>query len=633
MFVNTVGLPDHLHLERGTVFGDKYQPKWVRSNINALSQFDLTGKDATAPVVESIQFRLQDDDNRGANWQNPPPRGDAFGGQETLRTSARYFSRTVTIGGGDQPVHVGRYATAANQNGKQVSRGGPNKLANANIDFVVNAYDLFGTGTTKLNPQTMRVSIAARGEGRPAVDALAFDFGRLPETTATGVFISGETTRTLYENDATHDSKLVGPFFYIPTNTPNTSRVEYDTDLTKLDRGKFWNSDTAGAWNSKDSKDAQRNATARFPDGVYDVTVTVTDYAGNTGRRTAPVLVQNWERTVSVSSGTYEPGQVIEVTGGEGYLSRQGQRLNLVAVPVTGDTPPNGLRLNTGTSLGTLRTDDRNNAKVGDLRGNLKAATFANPLPNGKYWLMVDYNGDGEFTRELDGYTAISVVQPPLPFAGRQAHALTPGGTSDGLPYPLEDHSAKVTFSTEGTWYGHQTVLLETPGVGTLTTDGASNFEFSVTSAEYETFTYVIIPYQLQWGDQSSNVGQVAIYKSSTDFDVYAFLAGDSDSSAARAAAPAGGAAGPQPPGGRIAPPQAEKQPADGSDDRSEAASELDLHGVATDWLDGSEPTPPAAAAPPTELRQRPAPPPWDRNEPDAGTGPGEEPITEPVLG
>ena len=144
-------IPDHVHLDRGTATdtGDRLEAA-IAPNVNPLTEFDLGQIDQVKPTVESIGFRLAEDDK---NTYDPAtvsvPFGQItkyFGGQETPRKDARYFTATTAVNAVDA-VRLGKYATTESNVRSRKTGSGLN--TNSKIDIIANAYDLFGSG--KLN--------------------------------------------------------------------------------------------------------------------------------------------------------------------------------------------------------------------------------------------------------------------------------------------------------------------------------------------------------------------------------------------------------------------------------------------------------------------------------------------------
>ena len=388
--------------------------------------------DAVRPIVNTIDFRL-DADNGSKSFVKNPNTAQAV--LEKVRDTDRYFQNQVSIGPA-QYRQLGRYAVATASNGKT---SGPNSDNNSQIDIVVSAYDQFGdfahTGTQKLNPASIDFNVI----GLPGDQITgnvnsgtirSFDFSKVTGTPTPGVndFFTLQKTRVIYENDKTHNSVTVAtdpagdadnPFWYIATNTRNVYQpsgkqpaMGEGMALSK-ESGPYWSTrgeqgNAFGAINS-----AASNATAAYPDGPYWVRVEATDLKGNNSDfKYANVLLTNWQRTIKTGKAAYRNDQAIVVTGGEQY--RAGQAVDLYIIPA--DTffglVPTPLANNTA-----LDPANKKATATTDATGKLPTTTLA-AMPNGVYYVVADYNGDGIYTKGLDALIPVWVQTPPPPMPG-----------------------------------------------------------------------------------------------------------------------------------------------------------------------------------------------------------------------
>ena len=233
----------------------------------------------------------------------------------------------------------------------------------------------------------------------------------MPNTRSYKNFVTFNVTRSIYENDVRSNSELFGPYYYIATNNANKAgNFALGSDLKPTDRNFYWNSavQSGGVWNDAVHV-ASGNASSQFPDDVYEVTVKAYDQSGNEGQKTVRVLLTNWLRSVSTDKRSYQANEAIQITGGVQF--RANQTMPLFAVPFA----PGGKALPANdTPLGTKTIN-----VTSDANGKLKPASIAaGVLTPGKYWLVVDYNGDGVYTEGLDAAKLIQVGAAPLAMLG-----------------------------------------------------------------------------------------------------------------------------------------------------------------------------------------------------------------------
>lgn len=390
--------------------------------INPLSEFiGVPGVvDTIAPTVNKIDFRLDADNGTKID----PRLKDPKTGQpilEAVRNTDRYFQDVATIGQVEYR-QLGRYAVAKSQSG---ATSGPKSDNNANIDFVVSAYDQFGDvddiGTQKLNPASFEFNVKGVPGDKATKDIdsgniRSFDFSKVTGTPTPGVndFFNIPKTRVIYENDQTHNTVFpVGdnsdPFWYIVTDTPNVLKAA--TQQPEMGAGMPLSKDPGGRWSSLAAKDkpfgvfasATSNATAAYPDGTYWVRVRATDLNGNTSEfHSENVLLTNWKRTIGTDKLKYQPTDAIKVTRGDQYLANQNVDIYVMAseMGMTTNAP-----LAAGDKKGTATANASGQLTLTNL--GMKAA--------GNYVVIADYNGDGIYTQGLDAITAIRVIEPGMP--------------------------------------------------------------------------------------------------------------------------------------------------------------------------------------------------------------------------
>ncbi|MBX9628616.1 MAG: cadherin-like domain-containing protein [Gemmataceae bacterium] len=399
------------------------------TSINPLTEF--TGQvnggvvvaDQIKPTIRSLDFRRNKDEklviNVNANTQRKR--------EDIARTTAHYFTTSAAI---DTATYkrLGRYATGVNAAGDKTK---PGNDESAKIDFVVSAYDQFGTpanpGTRLLNPLAFELRVAGREPNTNASDSgvvRSFDFSK-----ATGPqlginrFFNVANTGTFYETDKDHQSVMVpgaakpsDPFYYVLTNSPNLELTAGNQPAAgagiKLPgtSTKMWNTIAEKGHGLYWINDAAKNAAAAYPDGLYTVTVTARDLWGNPATLEEKVLLTNWQRTV-VTDGkkqVYKDTEVVNVTGGEQYLASQQVKIYVLS-PGQGNNPPaDNTPLPADKLRGTVTTNGG-----GELTQKALGTFVA-----GEYYVVADYNGDGIYTDGLDAFIRIrvqgpSVIAPP----------------------------------------------------------------------------------------------------------------------------------------------------------------------------------------------------------------------------
>ena len=388
--------------------------------LNPLGEFaGVAGVvDEVAPTVTDIAFRPNIDDGTKALIKDPDTGQPLL---QRVRDTPRYFKDTVTVGN-DTYVQLGKYAVATSAKG---TKNGPKDLANARIDFVASAFDTFGSkalpSTQKLNPASFQIRVSGAEAATQAANSgwiRSFDFGKVPSTQGVNDFFSIDNTRVLYENDTKHNSVMVPtdqggdpaqPYWYILTNTPNAELpankqpdVGSGLKLMPGNRGYYWNSlgKQNTTFHSGNAAEATNNATAAFPDGLYNVTVRATDLSGNAGEKSVKIMLNNWTETVKMSKAVYGGFEHLVVAGGEQYRANQSVNIYLLR---------GRMSMTTGTSLAG---EDLRAIAATDSDGNLSMADLGTTR-GGVSSVVADTNGDGEYTAGLDAYTVVWVLAAP----------------------------------------------------------------------------------------------------------------------------------------------------------------------------------------------------------------------------
>ena len=394
------------------------------TSINPLTEFTGTVNggvvvaDEVIPTINSLDFRRNIDEKLVLRGDPGTQRSSA----DRVRTTAHYFTSTVTIGDTTPYRHLGRYAPAVNADGKRTK---PGDNDNADIDFVVRAYDQFGTraspGRQRLNPFAFTLSVTGREpntEGSASGTVQSFDFSKAFGPPPFGItrFFNVSSTRTFYENDANHNTEMVptaakpdDPYYYILTNNTNLNLAT--ANQPPLGNGITLPGSSPPSWSSRAEKGhglywvnvAPNNAAAAYPDGLYTVVVYARDLPGAQASRGEKVLLTNWQRTVEIDPNKkiYRNTEVIPITGGVQYLAQQ--NVNLYAIVQGGAVPQDNTPLPAAALKKTATTDASGKLRPVDLPA----------LPSGKYYIVADYNGDGIYTAALDAFTLVETQGPP----------------------------------------------------------------------------------------------------------------------------------------------------------------------------------------------------------------------------
>lgn len=374
--------------------------------------------DTRKPTVTDVYFRLATDDDFVPQPFNPD--------RESPRMNARYFNSQVTVGG-QTLTRLGAYASALAVDGSVSLPGQTTWFSgtriNANIDFVAAAYDAVGTqagaGPAQLNPARFEFSVTSQTwpwVGTTSGVIPSFNFSGFPTYDGVLSVVNPNLARVVYENDFAHNSQLTGQFFYNLTNTPGDGRVG---GVAAAHRDLYWNSDAAAGQpfaggGPGGTVDATNNATSAYPDWLYNVTMRAYDLSGNASDpKTVAVLLTNWQRTV-VTAANINANQQITVTGGDQY--RANQSVNLYVLPAANQGWLFGVpKLPSGTQLPAAN-------RAATVTTNANGQLPNQPLgakPAGSYYVVADYNGDGEYTEGFDAVTVVNVNpapgQPPPP--------------------------------------------------------------------------------------------------------------------------------------------------------------------------------------------------------------------------
>ena len=457
--------PPHLHLDRGKGFdGTLVQDggrRLLKPNMNPVLEFpSALAKDNAAPTIRGVSYRLQSDD-----VTNP----GAAPGDEVPRKSAKYFNNLVTVDG-DDVVHVGRKTMAKSQSGVTVS----DETGNANIDIIVDAFDKFGTGKYNLNIYQLGFTITGEAFGESTGFIPSIDFAEQPNANSVTRNANFAITRSIYENDTRNNSSVDGPYFYIATNTYKDTKAKYEfgkgTNFVADNKKYYWNTDVTKkkAWNTTDENlNTPFNAKAEFPDDTYVITVEARDASQNVTRKDFKLLLQNYTRTITTDKNEYAQGEPITIDGGLQYRANQEVSVYIKTVDGAGAVPPNGTALTTLFTSVTPVTSNKN--------GKLESTVANGELAPGEYWVVADYNGDGEFTKELDAAKRIVITElpPPPPPVGVAAPDFYTYDFSSGL------HVATPGVALNDTHPLNYSVVLTSPpidtagGVFNLNADGS----------------------------------------------------------------------------------------------------------------------------------------------------------------
>ncbi len=274
-----------------------------------------------------------------------------------------------------------------------------------------------------------------------------------------------EGIRSIYSND-THSNSGVDntDVFYTVTNSKATVTTRPpDNDFPFDRRPPYWNTraEAGKAWN--DAGVAASNAGAEFADGLYTTTVYATDASGNIGQNSASVLIANWKRTVQTGARRYTSAEAVQVSGGTQYRGVQSLKLYAIPAGAADAVPANGTALAAASLKATATTS----------AAGVIPATSLGALTKGRYWIVADYNGDGEYTAELDAFAPIEVVDPPpgpgaslsadhdtvtaargvtttIAAAGMLGNDTYPAGPAPGIVVTTPPHSGSLVALADG---------------------------------------------------------------------------------------------------------------------------------------------------------------------------------------
>jgi hypothetical protein len=343
------------------------------------------------------------------------------------------------------------------------------------VDIAANIYDRFGPaatpGSAKLGIAKIRFSITGKDMGGSSGDIAGFDFSKIidPKLTTYRYFADFNRTRSIYTNDTTSDSAMVGPYYYTVTNTTSTEAEFGDGGVFPDDAMSYYWNTLVGQnfdWNHRLLKNnATSNAKARFPDDVYDIKIEAFDLSGNSESKTVQVLLDNWKQAMRLPGGQDRlvPGADIVVSKGTQFLASQQLEFYCIPVAVGEETElANGTALSSSSSIGMIETD---------AEGQFHNAKFEGQAPGspGEYWVVADYNGDGEFTERLDAAVRLTVIPRPDPgpvkahgdsYSGSHGWPLMVGApgvlSNDVMPAPVvlvtEPQFGEVSLNSDGSF-------------------------------------------------------------------------------------------------------------------------------------------------------------------------------------
>ncbi len=190
---------------------------------------------------------------------------------------------------------------------------------------------------------------------------------------------------------------------------------------------------------------------------MYDIYVTATDLSENSTFKTKSILLDNWRQTISTEGQpVFTAGGDIVITKGAQFRANQELKFYLVDAPMEQMQLPDGKVL-PAVAIGTIQTD---------ANGTFKNATFEATAPAaGSYWLIADYNGDGEFTGRLDAVVRIAVNPAKLPNPAFAA----PDAYNGSHAWTMEIGVPGVLASDESPDWANTTAVLHSgPSNGTL---------------------------------------------------------------------------------------------------------------------------------------------------------------------
>ena len=315
-----------------------------------VSCWQVTVADEVAPTINAIKFRP----NTAVGVQEWKAYPDRDGVNLAPVWGTTHYFGPAPIGTKDY-ARVG--ATALNDRVKGVDY--------SQIDFVVSAYDRFGTlaqapNARKVSPAYFEFRVTGQGGATLGVDSgdiPSFDFSKVSNNGGAGGFADVLSTRAFYADDERHKSVMVppspgepsdNPYWYIVTNTPNAALpASLDppgpgpgTPMPNksMDTG-FWASMAGKGQPFATNQKAAKNADAAYPDGLYTVSIATEDLWGRRTVRDANVLLSNFERGVKMGKAAYRNDQALVVTGGEQYLAGQSVDIYVVAVDSLGSVP------------------------------------------------------------------------------------------------------------------------------------------------------------------------------------------------------------------------------------------------------------------------------------------------------
>ena len=235
-------------------------------------------------------------------------------------------------------------------------------------------------------------------------------------------------------------------------------------------------SKTGSKFYASDAAYAKGNYEAAYPDGIYDFKVEISDLHNNTETKTVRFVLTNWKRTVVTDKKVYKTTDNITVTSGVQYRGND-PSLKLYVLPIQGIL---GSPILSGTVLPVAGAYTTTTNGTGVLQ-----AKNVGPRAAGIYCVVADYNGDGEYTAGLDGFTVIVVnnIQPRLPLPGAlslnsslnsshwtQEVTFTATATFTSPAGTVPGNGAEIWFYDGSTFLGASTA--DQHGDATFSTDG-----------------------------------------------------------------------------------------------------------------------------------------------------------------
>jgi hypothetical protein len=388
-----VTFPDHLHLDYTSNMMDPNYPvlRPIDDPLNHLTALNYTVNPTVNP---DVHFRLAADDVNGATT---PPNADGTY-SETEARNHHYFTTTNASG----YKILGAQAPAQAADGTVVA---PPAATNANIDIIADAYDQLRTGGNHIGLRSVWFSVTGNTWADKTGDLNPYRFSG--EFLGAGqnyrAFRTSNSVRTVFEHDATSESKDGGDFWFTVTNSPVISTDgNRAPQVNQANRPLYWASSVAAGneWNATGAARAARNAAGAFRDDFYTVNVWAFDEQQDLGQATVTVLLDNWTRTITTTAAQYNTTQNVVVNTGVQYTANQRVPLYvLTSAPTDGQALPGG-------NLKDTVTTDANGVLPNDNLGQLAA---------GNYWVVADYLRDGVYHNQLDAFTPVRVVANVVP--------------------------------------------------------------------------------------------------------------------------------------------------------------------------------------------------------------------------